>query len=1081
MITFLFGRPGTGKTYRMVEEIRAHIEAGSTRVYMLVPEQQAYSAERDVLSALPPNATEFFSILSFTRLCDEVEGTYGGRESQHMSRAMKTVLMWENLRSLQGITEYYTSDVAGDASLCRKMLQTAQELKVNAVSFATLEHVADKLPADAPLRCKLRDLALICSSYDGLVSEIYGETAVDRMLRAAEAIDKGDFFQDAVVYIDSFTSFTAQEYAVLRPLFRQAKEVIISVGCSGRMDDLPQFDSMRDSVNRLTRLCVDLNRPYTDELLHEDHRGLPAELRLLGDHLWDFEYSANDEGMLPADERGHVRLVAAEDRYEEAKAASLHILELVQNGVGYGEIAVVVRDTSVWKGILDAAMDDLGIPYFLSERTDILEKPAARLLLTALRCVGRGYQREDIITLCKTGLLGIPARDLDYFQEYTETWQITGKRMTEAAWSMNPDGYKIEMSSRGRTILLAANRVRETVMTPLVELSMKLKTAETVTEECRALYDYMMDLGIREKLAQNAEDLLSREQIREAGELVRLWSFLTETLATVSAAFESAGALSPDELSTVFAMMFADTDIGSVPALHDCVTVGSASTLRVDHMKAVLVLGLCEGEFPGNVSQNSLLSEQEKEILQQNGIELSGRAEQLMSAELMYLWRAVTKPSETLILSYSVSTIDGSVQTPSAAFNRVKYLLRGIEVIPFSSGSMSLTEDAGRYRVPLEDRVSRPTVRRLLGDEIWLSQSKLQTYAHCPYSYYGAQMLSLRGQQDAIFDNLGAGVFLHHVMEQYLRASLDEDNRLRPMEKAEREAVADAIIDAYVEELCGDISRKGRILHLFDRLRAVALVLIESIQEELTHGRFCVAGIEWDTHGRREGDPLPMKLTLDMEVDPDGDVLPVGLGNTGSTSMGAEDPVTLLLGGRIDRVDFYRGEDGKTVFVRVVDYKASRHEFSAKSVTEDMNIQLLLYLFTLCSPENRALFADGDATLPETVFPASAVYISPDETSRDGEILPCRTGVILEDTDILKAANEDLDVAYLPSVKRDRSQNLVGNGLVSRDSMLELENLLKEAILDTARNMYEGDAKRTPSKDACKFCMMKGYCSLCVE
>ena len=100
---------------------------------------------------------------------------------------------------------------------------------------------------------------------------------------------------------------------------------------------------------------------------------------------------------------------------------------------------------------------------------------------------------------------------------------------------------------------------------------------------------------------------------------------------------------------------------------------------------------------------------------------------------------------------------------------------------------------------------------------------------------------------------------------------------------------------------------------------------------------------------------------------------------------------------------------------------------------------------------------------------------------RDGEILPCRTGVILEDTDILKAANEDLDVAYLPSVKRDRSQNLVGNGLVSRDSMLELENLLKEAILDTARSMYEGDAKRTPSKDACKFCRMKGYCSRCVE
>ena len=50
MIRFLFGRPGTGKTTRMVQEIQALCAEGSRPVYLIVPEQQAYSAERDVLS-----------------------------------------------------------------------------------------------------------------------------------------------------------------------------------------------------------------------------------------------------------------------------------------------------------------------------------------------------------------------------------------------------------------------------------------------------------------------------------------------------------------------------------------------------------------------------------------------------------------------------------------------------------------------------------------------------------------------------------------------------------------------------------------------------------------------------------------------------------------------------------------------------------------------------------------------------------------------------------------------------------------------------------------------------------------------
>ena len=1072
MIRFLFGRPGTGKTTRVVEEIKAVAAEGLHHVYLIVPEQQAYSAERDIVSVLPTSAGRCLSILSFSRLCDTLADIYGGRAQHTVTRSMKSLLMWENLRQLTGLLEVYAHGGSTDTSLTSKMLAATEEFRVNGITSASLEQAASRLDPSAPLRGKLRDLALVTAAYDGLLNEVYGENPADRMLRAAEQIEKHDFFANACVYIDSFTSFTMQEYAILRPLIEQAHDVTITLGCGGRMDSQPQFESMKDTIRRLTKLCDDLGRDYEDTVLSGAYRVASPALIKLEKELWNFELTRDAMTAVTPEETAAIRAIVCSDPYDEAEAAALHIAELAQNGVAYEDMAVVVRESSAWEGILDAALDKYHIPYFLSKNTDLNHKPAARLLLTALRCVARHYQAEDILTLCKTGLLGLSMRDIDYFAEYIDTWRLTGKRMTEDGWSMNPDGYVVDMSARASDILRAANLVRERVMTPLMDLESKIKGASDVVEECAALYEYLHELKVRDSLSAQAEEYLSLGQACEAGEQVRLWNFLSDTLATMAYVMKDAEPLSADELCTALTLVFAETDIGSVPARHDCVTIGSAATLRVDHIKAMLVLGLCEGEFPQTIKDEGLLSEQDKETLFGMGVELLDRSERLTSDELLYVWRTFSKPTQTLVLSCSSTTPDGQTKSPSAAFSRVKYLFPDLSVESFSSAFLP-THVATRHRPPVDDAVQRPTARRLLGDEIWLSQSRLQAYARCPYSYYGSHILRLREKMEAKFDNLSAGNFIHHVMEQYLCLALDEQSRIRPMSSEEVAETADAVISAYIEEICGDVSENGRLLHLFDRLRQVALMLIDSIQAELRQSAFTVAGLEWDTHGRKPGDPRPMVLSLETEDIDEYSLLP--------TRQSVEDtPVKLLLGGRIDRVDMYRAEDGETVYVRVVDYKSSKHDFSVRSVTEDMNIQLLLYLFTLCSPENRALFAAETGTLPTRVMPASAVYMSPDESDRTGTLLPCRTGIVLGEPEIIAAANSDDSQTFLPSVRRGKDGGFTGKGICSADSMAELETILHKAIRETASVMYSGCAKRTPSDDACKFCRMKNSCGVSI-
>ncbi len=1121
MIRFLFGRPGSGMTERILCDIRTLAKTDTVPVWLIVPEQQVYSAERDILSALPPDARRSFSIISFSRLCDLLADRFGGRTQHALSRAMRTLFMWQNLRELSGLPEIYTT-ASGDETLCRGMLRATEEFKRNAVSPARLEAAAEHLESGSPLRAKLRDLALISAAYDGLVTEICGQNPSDRLVRAAEQIDAYDFFAGSHVFIDSFTSFTAQEYAVLHSIMKQAAHMTLTFGCADRHDREPQFETVTDTVRRISRLCADAGRTWEDVCLTASDTAISREIALLEMGLWNYDLPL-DRMMLPAEAaRGQVHLTVCPSLYDEAEAVALHIIEQHEAGIPYGEIAVTVRDTSTWTGVLDAALDRYRIPYFLSARTDLNEKPAARLLLSALGCIARRYQVEDIITLAKTGLCAVSPRDVDYFAEYVETWHLTGRRMTDTAWSMNPDGYTTELTPRGKAILLAANRVRETVMTPLMALERDLKAAETVTDECRALYAYLAAVGVKEQLTAAAEEHLRLGQVREAGEAVRLWSFLCETLATVASVMETAEPLSAAEMSTALSLVFSETDIGSVPARHDCVTVGSADTLRVDNIRVMLLAGLCEGEFPQSVKDDSLLSERDKDILCDLGIELDSRADRRLSEELLYAWRAISKPTDALYLSYSTSTPDGQARTPSAIIGRVTTLLPDLKPVLFSSKLLEDMDQNTRHRTPVYDTVPPATARRLFGEEAYLSQSRLQTYARCPYSYYGAYLLRLREPVEAKLDNLGAGLFLHHVMEQYLRRALDRENRIRPMEPDEVHDLANEIMTAYITERCADAAQNGRLLHLFDRLRQVALVLINSIQTELSRSDFRVAGLEWNTAGRRPGDPLPMVLNLESDrlgplaeptplADPAAyaarvmdanypesrtpaaesgehglptscpvqNLTPDGVQGLPILTPPESSPVRLILGGRVDRVDLYRAPDGETVYIRVIDYKSSKHEFTVRSMTEDMNIQLMLYLFTLCSPENRALFADAEGRVPKRVLPAAAVYISPDESSRDGTIRPLRTGIALSEPDIISAVGEDdASLPYLPSVKRDKAGALTGRGLVSPAEMADLQDLLTATIRETATTMYAGCAPRTPSDAACKYCRMRSSCGV---
>ena len=1033
MITFVFGHSGCGKSAYVEQCIREDVKAGKKAI-LIVPEQEVYSAEHRLLSSLPRGAGLHFEIFSFSRLAEKVFGLYGGIAAEPVSAAARSLYMWKALRELSGMLEQYRN--TSDPALPALMLSAAEELRAAGMTPADAERACDKMGKDSPLYNKMRDIALVWACFENMLDDGFGGDPADKLTRLADTLERhGEFFTGTRIYIDSFTSFTSPEYRVLRQMFAHSDDVTLTLCLPDAQSIPPHMEEQANTYMRLLRTCRELDKQTDTLTLTNSIRTTDNDLIALEQKLWNF--CADPEPK--TGKQTPISMFVCENPYAEADAAALHIVDLMSKGYAPGEIAVVVRDVEAWRGILDRAMEQYHVPYFLSRRSDVSAYPAARLLQSALRCVCTGYRRADVMTLLHTGLCGVDNADMDRFEDYCETWNIGGSRFFAEVWTMNPDGYAEAMSPRAVEILAAANRVREAVILPLQTLEIRLRAATGVPDMCAAVWEYLNTLRVAKRLSELAATQLSLDQIRQAGDTVRIYDFLTQILAELATLLPDE-MLSPAEFSQALSVMLAKSDIGSVPSVQDCVMIGSAATMRIDHVKVSLLLGLNEGEFPASVTDSGLLSEQDRLILGDLGFGMHKTKEIRSSAELFYVYRAMTKPCERLLLSRSEKNTAGKDTSAGVAWQRVLYLFPDCKPVQVHLPGAVPADAQGEAPVHLP-ALSPEAARSLLGDKLYLSKSKIQVFASCPYRFFTENILGLRERAPATVSYADAGSFIHYVLEHFIKACMGEDGRVQEIGEQETEILADSIITTYIGAVCHSDpeSIPASLMHHFCKLRELALALLGTLMSEFTQGLFIPVAFEQKISER---DPsLPSPLLLPVTESP----LPV-----------------VCVGGTVDRVDMWRHE-GKT-YLRIVDYKTGSNKFKLEDAYNGSDIQLPLYLFTVCAPENARLYDQNGQ-----VVPSAALYFSASE--EDGVPKPFSSGLILSEDGVPAAIDPQAD----PTKKK------AGTLYCTAEEFAEINRNIQNTVREIAAQMYSGMIEKRPCKKACGFCRIKDSCDVAVK
>ena len=758
-------------------------------------------------------------------------------------------------------------------------------------------------------------------------------------------------------------------------------------------------------------------------------------------------------------------------------------------GARYRDITVVLRDATKSVGILDAALEKEGIPFFLSEKTDITVRPLIKLILEAFRIYRYHWREEDVIGYLKTGLCGASDDDVNLFEEYAAVWHPRGESAyVRAPFSKNPDGYGAEISARGARILEGANRVRDALCAPLVQLFASLEAAPDIRAQCAALYEFLTTLGVGDRLKQEAEERLLAGERREAEELSRLYE------VTVAALEDIADAIGDEKgditlFSDALKLVFSRTDIGTIPTSADEVTVGSASMLRADHPRVVLVMGLNEGEFPRSVNDAGLFGDAEKKRLQELGVEMPGSAEELASDELFYVYRAFCAPCEGLFLFRSDFSTDGHAQSPSIAITRVKALFRDLPEQRFlPSDALShiytpegaldyieeLSPDVAREIISLlrekelyaAKTVTRPVIHRdaavsaerasALFDRSALSPTHIEKFASCRFAYYCEKILHLRTSPSGELDYSVTGTFLHYTLEKVLDRVRVQKRAFGDYSTEEQQDMVRDITAGYLDSLQKASELSPRALSLYRRLCTLAEVIVGNLFEEFADSDFIPAALELDL---AKGGNIPTVTAAD----------------------GKRIPLT----GKVDRVDFWQDESGRAL-LRVVDYKIGSRHFSSEDLERGFSLQMPLYLMALCRTPQPAL-CEKLGLPPDTKFsPAGVTYLSSAIGSESTETRKARDealaaaakrisreGLMLDDPAVQAALSHSGNSAMTGEKSKSVTQ-------LSAAGFEEIFNTLETTVTRISGDMRNGSAAARPQlhdgKSPCDFCPFGAVC-----
>ena len=1054
MLHFILGTDWKANQDEVFRRLKKDVQSGLGGRILIVPELVSHDMERRLCAEAGDTSSRYAEVLSFTRLGRRISDEMGLGADGCLDAGGRVVAMAAAARQLHSRLKAYAS-VETRPEFLTERVDMVDEFKRCCIQPEDLRSASGQV--EGSFAQKLEELSLLLEGYDAFCQRGKRDPR-DQMTLILEQLKDGDFGERHSFYMDGFPDLTRQHMEILKHLIRVSPEVTLSLNCDRPGTEKLAFEKAGKTAGEFLKFAEDERIPYEITVIPAGNDPLHIVREML------FEGKIQQTPEL----KGKLILQRTDSLYEECTAAAERVLRLVQDGCRYRDISIVCSDTETYRDTLRMVFDRCGVPLYQSGNDDVLGKPVITALLTALDAALGGLEQRTVLRYMQSLL--IPPEDgiWDEVENYVLMWNISGRRWTRP-WTQHPDGLGAVWDEASEEKLNRLENARVRLITPLVHLQNGFRQAGVLSEQVLALYVFLDEIRLQERLSTLAEERDLAGDNRSAQIFNQIWEILMGALEQM---YDVLGGTvwDTDSFGKLFALLLSQYQVGTIPTVLDAVTAGPVTAMRCQQEKHLIILGACEGKFPGYTSSSGLFTDAERETLRSLSIPLTGGGLDGIQEEFAEIYGVFCGAEETVAVSCSQGE-------PSYLYQRLCRMtpeqpqpenLLGAACVSRQEAAAVLarerqekaaeslglqkeyaeTEQRISYRL---GKISPEQIENLYGKKLYLSASKADQQAECRFSYFLKYGLKAEERKKAEVNPAEFGTYIHSVLEHTARKVMEEGGFHSTDLKRTME-IADEYSRNYVKQQFSEID-SPRAQYLLRRNREELQMVVQEFWRELSDSRFYPVGFEV---GFGKGREMPEIVVNGKKIK-------------------------AVLQGAVDRVDVWR-ESGINYY-RVVDYKTGKKTLDYCDLLNGIGLQMLLYLFTL-EQEGGELLGDHPVPAGVEYFPARAPFVKADgwldeeEAGAARESLWKRSGMLLEDEAVVNAME--------PDKKEERLSNFVKKGKLSgyvadRNQLEDLKKYVFRILGKLADEIASGTVDPNPytrgsSQNACQFCVYAPIC-----
>ncbi len=1104
-LQFYFGGSGAGKSRQLHRDIVDWAQREPERNFLfLVPEQFTMQTQVDLVNASPRRGIMNIDVLSFGRLAHRVFEETGFDARPVLDDTGKSLVLRKVAAGLKDEMPVIGKNL-NKIGYIHEVKSAVSEFMQYGLGAEQIGQLADFAKGRGILHYKLKDLETIYRGFCGYIQERF-ITTEETLELLTRAVEKSGMIRGSVVVFDGFTGFTPIQYRLIQQLMELTEMVIVSVIIDIREDPFQTrgeqelFYLSKKTTVDLCRLAKEAGIERKEDVLLKTSP-LP---RFAGNrsmaHLEQclFRYPVKP---FEEDIQGSIFLWEARNPAAEVRQACIRIKRLVlEENYCYRDIAVVTGDLETYGDYFEREALIFDLPVFIDRTRKILWNPFIEYIRSALKVVLDNFSYESVFHYLRCGLADFAPEEVDRLENYVLACGIRGKKKWSQAFVRKPEKAAPEY-------LENLNEVRERLMGQIFPL---LEKRETAGEMVLTLYDFIVEGKIQEKLSGYEQYFRENGEPERAREYAQIYRLVMELLEQIAALLDQEP-MTLREFADILDAGFEEIEVGIIPGSVDRILVGDMERSRLRQVKVLFLLGVNDGNIPKTGSKGGILSDIDREFLQQSEFELAPTPRQQMYIQRLYLYMNMTKPSDRLYLSWSRISSQGKSIRPSYLVDMIRKLfpqaeIRNTDLIehPFEQvagkrdgltllagelrdyasgrdGMLSQEELYALYRLYGQDKEladyaerlcgaafaryeHKPLARRvaaaLYGAMLENSVSRLERYAACAYAHFLQYGLGLKEREEFSFEQTDLGNIFHQVLEAF--AGKLADNHFTwfdfPAEEGDRllyEAL-EACTMQYGETV---LYSNARYEYMIQRIYRILKRTVRTLKAQLQEGDFIPESFE-----------LSFSQAEDLE----------------SVNIALSEREKMRLKGRIDRVDICM--DGDSVYVKVIDYKSGSRKFDLAALYYGLQLQLVVYM-------NVAVEMEGKKQPDKEIVPAALLYyhvddpmvlsqesLTPEEINQEILKKLRTTGIVNEDEKVVSLLDKHFtDRSMVIPVERKKDGTFSArSGTVAKEDYEIISRFVNHKIRQFGQEILAGSIAVNPCEQAgkrsCTYCAFQSVC-----